>query len=782
MALDPKPNFKQIEQKWQKFWLKEKIYKFDPKSKKPIFSIDTPPPYISGRPHMGHAVSYAGFDFIARYKRMAGFNVFLPIGFDDNGHPTERYVEQKHKIKCTDMPREKFIELCRKETELLEKQAKEDFTKLGHSYDWDLLYSTISPKAIKIAQQSFLDLYKKKLVYRTEEPGLWCIHCQTALSQADVEGEERETSLNYVNFKLDKGTICIATTRPELLPACVGIFTHPNDKRHKKLIGKTAEVPIFGQKVKIMTDVKVDPKFGTGIVMVCTFGDKTDIDWWRKHKLGTKIIFDKSGKLNKRAGKFADYGLHIAKEKILEELQKSKLLVKQEPLKQAVGVCWRCKTPVEFMITKQWAIKVLPHKNELIAQAKKINWFPDYYIKRYEDWVSNLSWDWVISRQRHYGVPMPVWYCKKCDAEILPNEPDLPVDPTTQKPKAKCPKCKSSDIKPETDVFDTWMTSSLTPQLARTFSVDSIPYDLRPQGYEIIRTWAFYTILKSYYHFKRSPWKTAMINGLVLGPDSRHMHKSLGNVIEPMEQAEKYGSDAMRYFASTVNVGEDAPFQEKELVHAQKLLIKLWNVARFCEPNLLKGEIETKNIIDRWILSRLTEVIKAYKNSFENYDAVNARRVLEQFFWHEFCDFYLEMIKYRIYGADRKSKVAAQITLYTCLLAILKLFAPFLSYTAEEIYQELFKKLEKSESIHISNLPEAVLDDHAALKLGELATEAIAAIRKWKVTSNMSLGAEVARLTLQHPKASGLEKVKTEIAATMRIKELQLKRGSIKIE
>jgi len=780
MALDPKPDFKSIEAKWQKFWTDKNIYRFDSKSKKKIYSIDTPPPYISGRPHMGHIASYSGFDFIARYKRMTGHNMFFPIGFDDNGHPTERYVEQKYKIKSSDIQRDKFIELCRKETEILEKQSKEDFTKVALSCDWNLFYSTISPKAVKLAQQSFLDLYRKKLVYRTEEPGLWCIHCQTALSQADVEDEARESVLNYIDFKTDSGKLQIATTRPELLPACVGIFVHPSDKRYKKLIGKSAIVPIFGQKVKIRTDEKVDSSFGTGAVMICTFGDKTDLEWWRKHKLDTKIIIDKSGRLSKSAGKFAGMEMHEAKEKVIEELKKQKLLVKQTPLKQTVGVCWRCKTPVEFLITKQWAIKVLEHKKDLIAQAKKINWTPEYYIKRYEDWVSNLSWDWIISRQRHYGSPMPVWYCAKCDSVILPDEKDLPVDPMSQKPKGKsCPKCKSSEIKPETSVFDTWMTSSLTPQVAKTFSPESVPYDLRPQGYEIIRTWAFYTILKSYYHFKKIPWKTAMINGFVLGTDGKAMHKSWGNIIDPMIEIEKYGGDAMRYFASTVNVGEDAPFQEKELVHAQKLMIKLWNVARFVEMWKVKPKkSKPSNIVDKWILSKLNQIIDVYRKSFEKYDAITARREMEQFFWHDFCDFYMEMIKYRLYGKDKNAKESAEQTLYSVFYRILQMFSIILPHITEEIYQHLFKN---EASIHLTQLPEPESVDKNAITSGDLAVEAITAIRKWKSDGKMSLGAEVEHLVMTHPRASELEKLKHEIAATLRIKNLEIRKGDLKI-
>ncbi len=780
MALAAKPDFKAIEQKWQKFWEAKQIYKFDSRSNKPLYTIDTPPPYISGRPHMGQAVSYTGFEFIARYKRMAGFNVFFPIGFDDNGHPTEHYVEQKHKVKSSDLPRDKFIELCRKETEIMEKQAKEDFAKLGHSYDWNLFYSTISPSSVKITQQSFLDLYNKKLVYRTEEPGMWCTSCQTALSQADVEDKENETLLNFIDFQTDsKEKLQIATTRPELLSACVAIAVNPEDKRYQKIIGKFAIVPIFGQKVKIIADAKVETEFGTGAVIICTFGDKTDVEWWRKHKLDTRIVLDKAGNLTSLGGKYAGLPAKKARENILEELRTSQLLKKQDKLKQTVGVCWRCKTPVEFIITKQWAIKVLQNKDALTDQADSIKWIPSYYIKRYKDWVQNLAWDWTISRQRHYGVPIPVWYCLKCGTEILPDEKDLPVDPMKDKPKKACPKCKSSEFKPEIDVFDTWMTSSLTPQLTMGFSADRIPFDLRPQGYEIIRTWAFYTILKSYYHFRKIPWKNAMVNGMILDPKGKAMHKSLRNVIEPMPLVEKYGADAMRYFASTVNMGEDAPFQEKELVRAQKLMIKLWNVAKFLELWKVKPKkIKVTNTIDNWIASKLSEVIESYKKNFDDYNAVAARRILENFFWHEYCDFYLEMIKHRLYGSDKATKESAEQTLYATFYKIIQLFAPFLPHITEELHQELFRS--EKLSIHLTELPQYEAIDTEALELGDIAVEIIAEIRKYKTAKNLSLGAELLKLIVHHPNELA-EKVLDEIAKAVRVKDLHIEKGELAV-
>lgn len=785
MALDPKPDFKSIESKWQKFWLDKKVFSFDRKSKKPVFSIDTPPPTVSGPLHLGHAFSYTHFDVLGHYMRQKGFNVLQPIGFDDNGHPTETYVEKLKGIESKAMDKAKFNEIVRQEILKLEESYKKDLISLGHGYDWDLTYKTISPESVKFVQTSFLDLYKKGLAYQKEEPTIWCTRCQTALAQADLEDKERETKLNYIDFKIDGGKIEIATTRPEFLPACVGIFVHPDDKRYKKFIGKEAVVPIFEQKVKIRTDEKVDPAFGTGAVMICTFGDKTDIEWWRKHKLPLRMILTKDGKLNELAGKYAGLRIGEARRQIIEALQEQKLLKKQETLKQVVQVCWRCPTPAEFIVTKQWFIKILENKAKFRELGKKVKWHPENYIKLYENWVENLSWDWLISRQRHFGPSIPVWYCTKCGNVIIPDEKDLPIEPEKHKPKKKC-KCGSDEFEPEHDVFDTWMTSSLTPQLVlgwdnKKLGKKTFPMTLRPSARDIVRTWEFYTIVKSWYHFRSLPWTNTLISGMVYDPHGEAMHKSKGNVVAPQDVLIKYSADAFRYWTVSSMVGEDLWYQEKELQHAQKLLIKLWNVARFVEMwKIAPKKIKPTNPIDLWIKASLNEAIRKYTEKFDEYDPVTAKRELEQFFW-EFCDFYLEMIKYRLYGSDESANAQAKQTLYEVFYAVLKMFAPIMPHLTEEIYQELFKKYEKAESINVSDMPKAGKEDKDSLKNGKLAVEVVIALRKWKVDGKLSLGAEVEKATLYHPKAGDLEKLNREIAATLRIKNLEIKKGELKI-
>ncbi|MFH0869217.1 MAG: valine--tRNA ligase, partial [archaeon] len=724
MALDPKPDFKSIESKWQKFWLDKKVFAFDKKSKKPVFSIDTPPPTISGDLHIGHATSYTHFDVMGHYMRQKGFNVLQPIGFDDNGHPTERYVETLHKIDSKRMGKLEFNTLVRKEIPKLEEIYKKDLISLGQGYDWDVTYKTVSPESVKLVQTSFLDLYKKGFAYRSEAPTIWCTKCQTALAQADLEDKERETKLNYIDFKVDNQVLQIATTRPEFLPACVGVFVHPDDKRYKKFVGKSAVVPISGQKVKIMADGLVDQKFGTGAVMICTFGDKTDIEWWRKHKLPLRIILEKDGRLNQLAGKYAGMKLEEARKNIIEDMQAQGLLKRQESLKQSVAVCWRCPTPTEYVVTKQWFVKVLDNKKKFLELGRKIKWHPEHYIKLYENWVENLNMDWLISRQRHFGPQIPAWYCKKCQSVVVADEKDLPVDPEKDKPKKKCA-CGSSDFEPEHDVFDTWMTSSLTPQLVLGWNNKKLgskvfPMTVRASGRDIIRTWEFYTIVKSFYHFKSLPWTNTLISGMVFDPHGEAMHKSKGNTVAPQGVIQKFGADAFRYWAASSIIGEDSCYQEKELTHAQKLLIKLWNVARFVELwKITPKKVKQTNAVDMWIKARLCEVIKKYAENFDNYDPVTARRELEQFFW-EFCDYYLEMIKHRLYGTDEIFKEQAKQTLYAVFGAVLKMFAPIMPHLTEEIYQELFKSHEKSESIHLSKFPDAEVENKSAIELGNL--------------------------------------------------------------
>ncbi|MDP2908538.1 MAG: valine--tRNA ligase [Nanoarchaeota archaeon] len=784
MELPKEYNAKETEEKWQKYWEDQKVYGFDPKSKKPIFSIDVPPPYASaGHLHIGHVLHYTQFEIIARYRRMKGYNVYFAPCFDNNGLPTEKYVEETFKISKKDTTKAEFRKLCREESAKVEKEyADRVFRKMGHSYDWSLLYTTIDPEAQKVAQKSFIDLIKKGEAYRSEEPTLWCAKHQTALAQAEIEDMQRTTKLNYVYFDMEDGNkIEIATTRPEFLPACVGIFVHPKDNRYKQLIGKKATVPIFKQKVPIMQDEKVDMAFGSGIVMVCTFGDTTDIEWWKTHKLPLKIILTEDGKMNDGCGKYEGMTIKEAQEQVIQDLDSQGYLIKQEPLQQTVGTCWRCHTPIEFIVTKQWFIKTLTHKEKLIHQGRQINWYPEFYRKRYEDWTNNLAWDWCISRQRFYGVPIPAWYCKKCGEVALPEEKNLPIDPEQEKPKNRCG-CGSEEFEPDPDVFDTWMTSSMSPEIATRWLEKPeqfkkmFPTSLRVQSHDIIRTWAFYTILKALLHFNKIPWKDIAIGTFVLDPKGRGMLISIGNAILSHEILSKYNVDVVRYWVGTATFGEDLPFQEKDLITGQKFQIKLWNASKFVLTHLqdYKGE-KPKQLenMDKWLLSKLQQTIKTATDAYQSYKTGEAKRIIEQFFWHTFCDNYLEIIKDRLYNEEKRGKTArasAQYTLYTALLSILKMMAPIMPHITEEIYSLCLAKQEKKKSIHISEWPEydKKLEDKKIEETGDKAVEIINKVRQYKTQNQKSMKTEV-KLTLEDKE---LEKVLDDLKAVTHAVEI----------
>lgn len=756
MEISKTYNQKEIEEKWQKYWEKIKIYKFDPNSKKPIYSIDTPPPYASaGHLHVGHGLHYTQFEIVARIRRLLGYNVYFPPGFDDNGLPTEKYVEETLEINKSKTNRAEFRKLCLKESQKVEKDyADRVFKTLGHSYDWDLLYTTISKEAQRVTQTVFLKLVKQKDCYRKEEPVIWCPYHETALAQAEVEDLERTTKLNYVEFDIANSNkrVTIATTRPEFLPACVGIFVHPKDKRYKDLVGKELVVPLFNHKVKIMTDEKVDQEFGTGIVMICTFGDNTDIEWWKKYKLELKSILNPNGTLNNLCGKYEGLKIKEAKEKIISGLEQDGRLKKQEQLQQTVGSCWRCNNPVEYIVTKQWFIKTLPYKKDLIKRSKEIKWYPEFMRTRFVNWTENLGWDWIISRQRYYGVPIPVWYCESCNEIILPKENELPIDPIET--KKKCPKCNKDAI-PEKDVFDTWMTSSNTPEVASRWLEKPalykkiIPMSLRPQAHDIIRTWAFYTILKSHLLFKRIPWKDIMIGTYVLDPKGKGMSKSKGNAVWVDELIKEYSVDAFRYWVGTASLGSDLPFKEQELIAGKKFLTKLWNSSRFVFMNLKdynNKKPKEFDAIDKWLLIKLSKMNETVKKLYLDYNIAGAKREIESFFWHTFCDNYLEIAKDRLYNDKRTKaeKQSAQYTLYHSLLSILKLMSPITPFITEEIYQTYYKKSEKDKSIHTSKWPETIsIKDKTSEKLGDEFINILTKVRKFKADNKLSLKAEI---------------------------------------
>ncbi len=796
-------DLKKSEEKWQKYWEDEQIYKFrEDDLASDVYSVDTPPPTVSGKMHIGHAFSFTQQDIIVRYQRMLGKNIFCPFGTDDNGLPTERLIEKMKKVKARTMDRAAFAKLC---VETLEKELRpeyiKDWKKIGMSCDFNIIYTTINPHCQKISQKSFIDLYDMGREYRLEAPTIWCPECATAIAQVELEDKSISSFFNDIIFKAEKddGTeeeLVIATTRPELLPACVAVFYQPGDERYKHLEGKTAKVPLFNFEVPILEDERADPEKGTGLVMCCTFGDLTDIEWWKFHKLPTKIAIDHTGKMTEFAGKYAGNSIETARKMIIEDLKDARLLITQTPVTHSVNTHERCGTPIEFLMTKQWFIKYLDLKDKFLEIGNTFNWYPKHMKNRYDNWVKGLQWDWCISRQRYFGVPFPVWYCKKCDEVILADEKQLPVDPLKDKaPVEKCPKCGGIDFAPEKDILDTWATSSLTPRLAIELFKDKpifsklYPMSLRPQAHDIISFWLFNTVVKSELHFGIKPWNNVMISGWALDSHGKKMSKSKGNVIEPRDMIEKYSAECMRYWAASSKLGDDLWFAEKEFIAGKRLITKLWNASRFAIASLEDYDLTKPTqleLIDRWLMSKLNTLIKTSTQSFNEYEYAKVRLDVESFFWQTFCDNYLEIVKDRIYNPQNYTndgKKSAQFALFCCLRAVIKMLAPIMPYVTEEIYHLKFADIECCKSIHISKWPESkdeYLDENAE-KAGDIAVDIISAVRKHKSGKNVSLKTPIKIMTIECKEETKplLRPLLNDLKAVTRAEKIEFGHGDI---
>jgi valyl-tRNA synthetase len=780
-------NFKEAEKRIRDFWEKEKIFKFDSKSNKKAYSIDTPPPTVSGKMHIGHAFSYSQQDFVIRFKRMNGFNVFYPFGTDDNGLPTERLVEKEKKIRARDMSRQEFTQLCLNflKTEL--PRFIQDWKNVGISADFDLYYSTINEHCRKISQWSFLDLHKKNRAYRKKAPFMWCPECQTAIAQYELKDLEENSPFVFIKFKVNNGkTITIATTRPELLPACVAIHVNPQDKRFKDFIGKRARLPIFGREVQIYSNKDVDMEFGTGAVYHCTFGDMDDVQWINDMKIAPIEIMNKDGTLNEKAGKYKGMKSKEIRKEIIKDLEEIGAIEKVERINHAVKVHERCDTPIEILMTYQWFIKILDLKKEMLKWGADLKWHPEFMKHRYDNWVNGLKWDWCISRQRFFGVPFPVWYCKKCGSEVIAEEKQLPVDPLKNKPIAKC-KCGSSDFEPERDILDTWFTSSMTPRLSTELEDKKtqekiFPMSLRPQAHDIITFWLFNTLLKSNLHFGKNPWKDVMISGFVT-LEGEKMSKSKGNVIDPRIVLEQYGADALRFWAAGSKLGEDLDYQEKDLLTGKKFVTKLWNASKFVFMNLEDYNNEKPKKLDKvdeLFLEKLNSLTKFCTDSFDNYEYSKVKMEVEKFFWQDFCDNYLEIVKHRVYNASGDKKKSAQYVLYNSLLAIIKMIAPFMPFITEEIYQNYFKKNEKAKSIHISEWPKEIKTSiKEDKKEYDLLVELITKIRQEKTLAKKSMKAEVI-LHLPGGELKSLGELTRDLQDVMSVKDI--KEGKFRVE
>jgi valyl-tRNA synthetase len=771
MSLDQRYDAQSTESQLQKQWADQSI--FNPSNNPgPRFTIDTPPPTVSGSLHIGHIFSYTQTDIIARYKRMSGFSVVYPFGFDDNGLPTERFVEKKTGIKAYQVGRSAFINTCLEQTREVEALFKTLWQRMGLSVNWEYEYSTIAENVRRISQASFLDLLKKGFAYRRQEPALYCTECRTSVAQAELDDAELPATFNDIIFTDAHGTqITIATTRPELLPACVALMVHPDDARYKNLIGTKVTVPLFGITVPVIEDELVKIDKGTGAVMCCTFGDNTDIIWYKKHQLPFVSAIGLDGRMTAIAGEFQGLKVAEARTQIIERLKEQKLLTAQKQITHNVAIHERCKKPIEYTVLSQWFISILAHKQELIKIADEIEWYPAFMKTRYVNWVENLGWDWCISRQRFFGIPFPVWHCTNCNTVIPAPVEQLPLDPQETPYQGSCPQCNTTTIVPDTDVMDTWNTSALTPYIIyelvsgkRVTFTDAdkgieglLPMSMRPQAHDIIRTWAFYTIARAWMHHKSIPWKTIIISGHVLSEQKDKLSKSKGNAtLTPEALLQQYSADIIRYWTGSGALGHDVPFSDNQLKIGQKLTTKLWNAFKFIEihcngMNSSQTSPTKVGDVNKWILTKASHCFAEYHKALEQSEFGTALLAVEKFFWHDFCDNYLELIKDQLFKPERYMPEivdATRWTLYNVGLRILQLYAPYLPYITDALFNALYAQHGKS--VHTTKFSDVQKPVEYAESVHELNVilDIVAQVRKLKSEQNLSLKTTIKQLTI----------------------------------
>ncbi len=829
-----KPKVDGLEAKWSQRWEADGLYRFDRRAKRPgVFSIDTPPPTVSGSLHVGHVFSYTHTDTIARHRRMRGLEVFYPMGWDDNGLPTERRVQNYYGVRCDpgltyeagfqppDKPgkellpvsRRNFIELCLGLTELDEKAFEDLWRTLGLSVDWSLTYTTIGEISRRVSQRAFLRLLEKGLAYQVEAPTLWDIDYRTAVAQAEIEDRERPGAYHRLRFPLSdgEGGVEVETTRPELVPACVALVAHPEDGRYRSLFGRTARTPLFGAEVPVVAHELADPEKGSGAAMICTFGDVTDVVWWRELKLPVRAILGRNGRLkpirwgepgwesidpssaqslyDELAGKTAKQ----AQRRIVELLTESgELLGEPKPITHPVKFYEKGDRPLEIVTSRQWFVKTLDYRDEFIARGREMSWHPPHMRERFESWVRGLNTDWCISRQRFFGVPFPVWYPIGADGEvdylapIVPAEESLPVDPSAEVPAGfeESQRDRPGGFTGDPDVMDTWATSSLSPQIAAGWCepeslFDQVfPMDLRPQAHEIIRTWLFSTVVRSHFEHESLPWTDAAISGWVLDPDRKKMSKSKGNVVTPMALLEQYGSDSVRYWSASARLGVDTAFDEGQLRVGRRLAIKILNAAKFVLGHLEGGTAEQGEVslpLDRSLLAALAELIEEVGRDFDGYDSARALARTEKFFWF-FTDNYLELVKSRAYGNEGEpAAVSAHRALAVALSALLRLFAPHLPFVTEEVWSWW-----RDGSVHRTEWPDPeearALAKGAARGALDVAAAVLAEIRKAKTEAKVSLRVEVERAVVRDtaPRLEALREALSDVTAAGRILEIDL--------
>ena len=756
---------KEIEAEILEAWKREDLYRFDPEKPGPIIVIDTPPPYPSGKWHVGAAAHYAQIDMIARYFRMKGWNVFVPWYADRNGLPVEVAVEKKYNILAKEVARtregrQKFLELCRQELDKIEAEFVKLWTRLGCSFTY-LRDGTDSPRYRTITQATFIELWRRGLIYEAEKPVTWCPRCGTSLSEAEIEYRTEKGYLYYVRWRVKETgeEIVIATTRPELIGAARAVIYNPEDERYKHLKGKHAIVPLYGYEVPIYEHPAAKPEYGTGLVMISSYGDWTDVMIINELGLEPRLIVTPDGRMNEKAGFLKGLTIPEARKRIVEELERQGLIAKKEPLEHNVPICWRCKTPIEIIHVKEYFLKQLEFKDKLIEIANKMIFRPEKHRRKLLDWIESLRMDWPISRTRYYGTEIPLWTCTRCGAKLVP-EPGRYYRPWLEEPPwSSCPVCGAPKeaLKGEERVFDTWFDSSISVLYAsgylyqprmfkRVFPEDEeLPYTLRPQGYDIIRTWLYFTLLRVYQLLGKPAFRWVRVTGMGLDPTGRAMHKSLGNIIDPDPVIEEYGAEPFRFWAAAAaKVGDDYKFSRQVLETGKRFLTKLWNIARFISSFPRPSEGYRLRPVDRALLAKLNTVIETVDKGYgEELDVHTPINELYNFTWNMFAAHYIELVKTRAYNRNNEypeeEQKAAWYVLHTTLDTILRALAPILPFVTDALYRRLY-----GESVHTQQFPKPLPEaGDTSPEAFDLIMEVNTAIWSWKKRNNLRLSSPI---------------------------------------